>query len=47
MLFDKKNLELKGWEIKDQYNNNIIFLLDIVSRNDTYPKNTFKIPDIN
>ena len=47
VLFDKKNLELKGWEIKDQYNNNIIFLLDIVSRNDTYPKNTFKIPDIN
>ena len=42
VLFDKKNLELKGWEIKDQYNNNIIFL-----KNDTYPKNTFKLPDLN
>jgi outer membrane lipoprotein-sorting protein len=47
VLFDKKNLELKGWEIKDQYNNNIIFLLNIISRNDTYPNNSFKIPDIN
>ncbi len=47
VLFDKKNLELKGWEIKDQYNNNIIFLLNIVSKNDTYPKNTFKLPGIN
>ncbi len=47
VLFDKKNLELKGWEIKDQYNNNIIFLLNIVSKNDTYPKNTFKLPDLN
>jgi outer membrane lipoprotein-sorting protein len=47
VLFDKKNLELKGWEIKDQYNNNIIFLLNIVSKNDTYPKSTFKLPDLN
>ena len=47
VLFDKKNLELKGWEIKDQYNNNIIFLLNIISKNDTYPKNTFKLPDLN
>ena len=47
VLFDKKNLELKGWEIKDQYNNNIIFLLNIVSKNVTYPKSTFKLPDLN
>ena len=47
VLFDEKNLELKGWEIKDQYNNNIIFLLNIVSKNDTYPKSTFKLPDLN
>jgi len=25
IFFDKKNLDLKGWEIKDKYNNNINF----------------------
>ena len=47
VLFDKDTLELKGWEIKDQYNNNIVFLLSIISKNDIYPKNTFKIPNVN
>ncbi len=47
VLFDRKNLDLKGWEIIDQYNNNINFTLNIVAKNDIYKKNTFKIPEIN
>lgn len=47
VFFDKKTLNLKGWEIIDQYNNNINFSLNIVSKNDTYKKDTFKIPNIN
>jgi len=47
VFFDKKTLDLKGWQIIDQYNNNINFSLNIVSKNDAYKKGTFKIPDIN
>ena len=47
VLFDKKNLDLKGWEIKDQYNNNINFSLNIVAKNDVFKKGTFKVPEIN
>ena len=47
VFFDKKNLNLKGWEIKDQYNNNINFSLKIVAKNDVFKKGTFKVPDIN
>ena len=47
LFFDKKNLDLKGWEIKDQYNNNINFSLIIVAKNDVFKKGTFKIPEIN
>ena len=41
VFFDRKNLELKGWEIKDQYNNNINFSLNIVAKNDVFKKGTF------
>ena len=47
VFFDSKTLDLKGWKIIDQYNNNINFSLNIVSKNDTYKKDTFKIPNIN
>ena len=47
VLFDKNSLDLKGWEIVDQYNNNINFSLNIISVNDVYKKGTFKIPEIN
>ena len=47
VFFDKKNLDLKGWEIKDQYNNNINFSLNIVAKNDSYKRGTFKLPEIN
>ena len=47
VFFDKKNLDLKGWEIKDQYNNNINFSLNIVAKNEVFKKGTFKVPEIN
>ena len=47
VFFDKKNLDLKGWKIKDQYNNNIDFSLKIVAKNDIFKKDTFKVPEIN
>ena len=47
VFFDKKTLNLKGWQIIDQYNNNINFSLKIVAKNDVFKKGTFKIPEIN
>ena len=47
VFFDRKTLDLKGWQIIDQYNNNINFSLKIISRNDVYKKEIFKIPSIN
>ncbi len=46
VLFDRKTLDLRGWKIIDQYNNNINFSLNIVSKNDIYQKGTFKIPEM-
>ena len=47
VLFDRKNLDLKGWEIIDQYNNNINLTLNVVAKNDVFKKGTFKIPEMN
>ena len=47
VFFDKKTLDLKGWKITDQYNNNINFSLKIIAKNNVYKKETFKIPKIN
>ena len=47
VFFDKKTLDLKGWQIIDQYNNNINFSMKIVAKNDVFKKGTFKIPEIN
>jgi len=47
VFFDKKTLDLKGWKIVDQYNNNINFSLNIVAKNDVFKKGTFKIPEMN
>ena len=47
IFFDNKTFDLKGWEIIDQYNNNINFSLNIISKNDFYEKRAFKIPEIN
>ena len=47
VLFDKKTFDLRGWQIIDQYNNNINFSLNIIAKNDIFEKSTFKIPEIN
>ena len=47
VFFDKKTLDLKGWQIIDQYNNKINFSLNIVAKNDVFKKGTFKIPEMN
>ena len=47
VIFDNKTLDLKGWQITDQYNNNINFSLKIVAKNDVFKKGTFKIPEMN
>jgi outer membrane lipoprotein-sorting protein len=47
VFFDKKTLDLKGWQIIDQYNNNINFSLNIIAKNDIFKKGTFEIPEIN
>jgi len=47
IFFDRKTLDLKGWEIIDQYNNNVKFSLNVISKNDIYKKETFKIPETN
>ena len=47
VFFDRKNLDLKGWQIIDQYNNNINFSLKIIAKNDIFKKGTFKVPETN
>ena len=47
VFFDKKTLDLKGWQIIDQYNNNINFSLNVVAKNDIFKKGTFNIPEMN
>ena len=40
VFFDRKSLELKGWKIIDQYNNNINFSLNITAKNKIFKKKT-------
>mgnify|MGYP003682225461 CR=1 FL=1 len=47
VLFNKKTQTLEGWEIIDQYNNNINFSLKIIAKNDIYKNEIFEIPKIN
>ena len=47
VLLDRKTLDLRGWQITDQYNNSINFSLNIVAKNDVFKKGTFKVPKIN
>ena len=47
IVFDKKTMDLKCWQIIDQYNNNINFSLNIVAKNDVFKKGTFEIPEMN
>ena len=47
VFFNRKTFDLKGWQIIDRYNNNIDFSLKIVTKNNIYKKEIFKIPAIN
>ena len=47
VLFDKKDFNIRGWLIKDRFNNNINFTLSINNKNTNFKKNYFKIPMIN
>ena len=47
VFFDRNSLDLKGWQIVDQYNNDINFTLNIIAKNDVFKKGTFKVPEIN
>jgi hypothetical protein len=46
-IFFNKNLELAGWLIKDKFNNNIDFLINITSENKEYTDKDFIIPNLN
>ena len=47
IFFERKNYELSGWLIEDNFGNEIYFLLQIKKTNSTIDKNYFKIPTIN
>ena len=46
-MFNKNNYNLMGWEIKDNFNNKVTFLIDIISTNIDIDKTLFKIPTLN
>jgi outer membrane lipoprotein-sorting protein len=47
VFFKKDNHELIGWQIKDEFQNKIAFLLQIQSVNTQIEDDLFKIPSIN
>lgn len=44
ILFKEKDFDLIGWKIKDQFENKISFLIEILSKNEEINLNIFKIP---
>ncbi len=44
VFFDRKTFDLRGWQMVDEYNNNIKFSLIIIAKNDIFNEDTFKIP---
>ena len=44
ILFKKKNFDLKGWKINDQFENKISFLIEILSKNEEINLKIFEIP---
>jgi len=46
VIFDKKNYDLMGWKVDDQFQNEIYFSLKIKHMNTEYDANTFKVPTI-
>ena len=47
ILFKKTNYDLLGWKIEDQFKNNILFSIDIISTNEVINSDIFKIPKLN
>ena len=47
VLFDKQSYDFKGWSIIDNFNNEILFSINIKSINGNYDPEIFKIPSIN
>ena len=43
IFFNKNNYNLAGWIINDQFNNNIIFLINITKLNENFSNEDFKI----
>ena len=44
IFFDKNSLELRGWETKDAYSNNVSFIISNLKTNMIYDDDFFKIP---
>tara|TARA_Y100000590_G_scaffold81580_1_gene90681 strand:- start:83 stop:694 length:612 start_codon:yes stop_codon:yes gene_type:complete len=44
IFFDKNTLELKGWQTKDAYSNNVSFIINNLKTNNQIVDNFFKIP---
>ena len=44
IFFDKNSLELKGWETKDAYSNNVIFTIIDLKTNKVMKNQFFTIP---
>ena len=44
ILFDKNSLELKGWETKDAYSNDVSFIISNLKTNNQIIDDFFKIP---
>jgi len=47
VLFDTKTFDIKGWIIKDAFNNKINFFIRIIDKNFEVKNDHFKIPMIN
>mgnify|MGYP006175141253 FL=1 len=44
ILFDKNSLDLKGWQTKDAYSNNVSFIINDLEINNQIVDDFFKIP---
>ena len=47
IFFDRNDLSLKGWEIEDQFKNNVTFLIEIISINKEVGDDKFQPPILN
>ena len=47
IFFDKKSFNLLGWKTEDQFGNQIFFSIKIISINQPYNLEIFKIPSLN